>query len=121
MEIQIESAEPHAIRSYTHDSIYVDNHTLTHACIISKTAIQANWPVQNLSTLTIADLEPLIQTAPEIIILGHNATHRPSPQIVTYLSTLKIGFECMSIGAACRTFNILLSEKRIVVLGIVFD
>jgi uncharacterized protein len=27
--------------------------------------------------------------------------------------------ECMSVGAACRTYNVLLSEERSVVAGII--
>ncbi|HVT62706.1 MAG TPA: MTH938/NDUFAF3 family protein [Legionellaceae bacterium] len=119
MEIQLESAEPHAIRSYSSHSIEVNNQTITQSCIVTNTSIQTHWPIQNVEKLTPSDLEPLIQSAPEIIIIGHNTLQRPSPIIASYLSTQNIGFECMSLGAACRTFNILLSEKRAVVLGII--
>ena len=39
--------------------------------------------------------------------------------LIEYLANQRIGIEIMSIGAASRTFNVLLSEQRAVVLGIV--
>ena len=41
-------------------------------------------------------------------------------QCMSLLSQQRIGIECMSIGAACRTYNILLSEHRAVVAGFIF-
>lgn len=121
MEIQLESPEQHAVRSYTEHSITVADETLQHSCIVCKESIHKNWPVQQITALNLEDLEPLMHSTPELIILGHTSTHRPSPAIASYLSTQKIGLECMSIGAACRTFNILLAEKRAVVLGIILE
>ena len=40
--------------------------------------------------------------------------------VMHYLSKQRIGIECMSIGAASRTFNVLLGEGRRVVAGIIF-
>ena len=36
------------------------------------------------------------------------------------LDDMSLGIECLSIGAACRTFNVLLSELRKVAIGIIF-
>ncbi|MCR9192099.1 MAG: MTH938/NDUFAF3 family protein [Gammaproteobacteria bacterium] len=121
MEIQLESPEQHAIRSYNDTSITVAGETLSHSCIVCEQGIQKDWPIQTLATLSIKDLEPLVRHAPKIILLGHNSKQQPNPEVISTLSTQRIGLECMSIGAACRTFNVLLGEKRAVVLGLILS
>ncbi|HAU0934786.1 TPA: hypothetical protein JBH70_12550, partial [Legionella pneumophila] len=55
------------------------------------------------------------------IIIGHLQTGKTLPvTLISQLSQKRIGIECMSIGAACRTYNVLLSEHRAVVAGFIF-
>lgn len=119
MEIQLESQEPHTIQSYSHNSISVFGKTYQQSIIASKQALYLPWPVQDIASLTMADLDPLLQYQPEIIIIGHSSNQRPSLSITSQLSSQRIGLESMTIGAACRTFNVLLSEQRAVVLGVI--
>lgn len=63
-----------------------------------------------------------MQVKPEIIIIGHeNPGKFPPMEFMSHLSQLQIGMECMSIGAACRTYNVLLSENRAVVAGFIMS
>ena len=119
MEIQLESAEPHTIQSYSDQSILVADSTLYHSCIISRESIQTAWPIQSIEELTVDHLAALLQDKPDVIILGHTGKPTLLRHIASELSKQKIGIECMPIGAACRTFNVLLSEHRAVVLGII--
>ena len=121
MEIQLESAEPHTIRTYSDHSIVVGQTTLDQSCIISQRSIQTAWQIQHIDELNADHLAALLQDAPDVIIIGHEDTPRTLPVIASELSRKKIGIECMSIGAACRTFNVLLGEQRAVVLGIIFS
>lgn len=120
MEIQLESAEPHTIRSYSDHSIWVDQTLIETSCIISPHQIQSSWPIHCLDDLGPEHLPALLQDQPDVIIIGHNGHPKIIPVIASILSQQKIGIECMSIGAACRTFNVLLSEHRAVVLGVIF-
>ncbi len=121
MEIQLESTEPHTIRSYTDQSIVVGETSLLESCIISQQAIQTHWPIQRLDDLKQEHLDALLHYRPEVIILGHAGRIRPMPEIASQLSQVRIGLECMAIGSACRTFNVLLSEQRAVVLAIILN
>ena len=79
--------------------------------------------VDSIDKLTPETLKPLISQsiAPEIILIGHNNPSKfPPPTTTDYLSKQRIALESMSIGAACRTYNVLLSEHRNIVLGIIF-
>lgn len=120
MEIQLESAEPHTIRSYSDHSICIAGITLDQSCIISQQHIQTTWPIHHIEELTTALLDALLQDKPDVILIGHAGKPTLLPHIASVLSQQKIGIECMPIGAACRTFNVLLSEHRAVVLGMIF-
>ena len=57
---------------------------------------------------------------PEIIILGTGSTQVfPPPQVTGVLRQSGVGVEIMANDAACRTFNVLLSEDRRVVLALI--
>lgn len=120
MQINQEQKEPHAIQSYSDEGIQVKNHLYNNSLIISREQIITNWPIQTIKDLCEKKLQPLLDLKPEVIIIGFSDTCPPPPiEIYQTLSPLQIGLECMSIGAACRTFNILLSEYRAVVAGFI--
>lgn len=121
MHIQLEAHDNNSIRSYTNAEITVNNQVYKQSVIIGKNEIIADWPIHSVSELTLYNLESLLQLDPEIILIGHQESgiYVPMP-IKEYLSQRRIGIECMSLGAACRTFNVLLSEHRKVVVAIIF-
>ena len=121
MQINLESPDQHTIQSYGDSQIMVNNTLYSDSLIISRQAIISPWSIHAVQALTEADLQPMIELQPEVIIIGQNQTGAQVPMmLVQYLSKQRIGIECMSVGAACRTFNVLLGEHRAVVLGMVF-
>ena len=120
MDIQLQSSVPHAIQSYDNQSITVNDVLYESSTIISTDLINNKWPVHSVTEINDDNLSYLLTSKPEIIIIGHSQSNLYlPPAIIRLLSKQRIGIECMSIGAACRTFNVLLSEQRAVVLGIV--
>ena len=78
--------------------------------------------MKTIKELNEKSLEPLLTLEPVIIIIGHQQPGIYVPMsVMQYLSKQRIGIECMSIGAACRTFNVLLNEQRNVVIGVIFN
>ncbi len=120
MEIQLAAHETHSIHAYSEHSIIVHGQTYSQSLRINRQHIHFPWNVTTLNTLTPADLDVLLSEGPDIILIGHTTLQHAPVAIINALSQQRIGFECMSIGAACRTFNILLGEKRKVSLGIIF-
>ncbi|MGL4767002.1 MAG: Mth938-like domain-containing protein [Formosimonas sp.] len=50
---------------------------------------------------------------PEVVLIGTGAQQKfISPAILAPLHNARIGVECMTSGAAARTFNVLMSEGR---------
>ncbi len=121
MHIQQEGLDSHTIRSYSESSITVGDNQYEQSIILNHTSIICPWAIHALQDLNDVTIEPFLSLEPEIIIIGHQSLHTlPPPTIMQYLSKKRIGIECMSIGAACRTFNVLLSELRKVAIGIIF-
>lgn len=73
------------------------------------------WDVARVEEVTLESLSPVLfqGEAVELLLLGTGkATARPSPALKQALRERGITLEAMDTGAACRTFNILLSEER---------
>ena len=120
MHISLENPEQHAVQAYSDNEIKINSIIYTQSLIVSKQEIINEVETRSIQTLDETYLDLLLKYKPEVIIIGHQeAGTLPSIDVLTRLSQLGIGMECMSIGAACRTYNVLLSEERSVVAGII--
>ncbi|MBU3735478.1 MAG: hypothetical protein FGM62_00730, partial [Methylobacterium sp.] len=64
--------------------------------------------------------EYLAGLAPELVLLGTGLRHCfAHPRLSRALSEAGIGLECMDTAAACRTYNILMSEGRHVAAALI--
>lgn len=73
------------------------------------------WTPPPLAELDLAALEPLLQPAPEFIILGTGATlARPPRALVAALEAAGVGIEPMDSRAAARAWGVLRSEGRVI-------
>ena len=116
MKLHTDSQMAHAIHSWEPGRLCIgeqDHHT---HLIVSPTEIVTSWSPVNPRALTLNDLETALSFAPEILILGTGVRQRfPSQGVIYDILQKGVGFEVMNTGAACRTFNVLLSEYRHVV------
>ena len=121
MFVNLEHNEKHSIESYTDQSICIHGQSYQDSCIISHDTIKTHWPIHSIKELNDTLLAAVLTFKPKIILIGHEEMNMFAPRIVTEaLIKQNIALEVMPIGSACRTFNILLSEKRPAVLGIIF-
>jgi NADH dehydrogenase [ubiquinone] 1 alpha subcomplex assembly factor 3 len=75
--------------------------------------VTAPWGPDRLSELTMAQLQPIFDTPPEVLIIGTGRLTRfPDGAILDALADAHIGYECMDSRSAARTFNILVTEGR---------
>lgn len=120
MQIQLEARETHTIQAYSDTEIKVNNISYHQSLIVSHDTIMSPWEVLHPSEVTEDLLQPILQLNPEIIILGtHMPEHLRSLSCLKKLCEQHIGIECMTLDAACRTFNVLLGEHRRVVVGFI--
>lgn len=108
------------IRSFDRDSITVTDRVYENSLVVSGEELVVDWPVQSAEELAEVHLEPIFAMKPEIVILGTGAEHVfPDPRLLMQFYQRGIGLEAMTTPAACRTFNVLLSENRNVVAALI--
>jgi len=109
------------ITGYETDSVEINAITFTHSLIVLPEVAPIIWPVTDFDMLTEADFHGIAQSAPDVVILGTGKRQRfIHPKLITSLISQRIGVECMDNQAACRTYNILMSEGRKVALALIF-
>jgi uncharacterized protein len=107
------------IRRYAADSITIGEETLRTSCIVGATTLIRDWPPRDVESLTTAHLETIWELKPELVVLATGARQQfPRAAMRAEFATRKIGIEVMEIGAACRTYNVLLSEERRVLAAV---
>jgi uncharacterized protein len=107
------------IRRYGADFVAVGDEEIRSSCIIGATTLIRDWPPHDVASLSEAHLSPLFELAPEVVVLSSGARQQfPSAALRARFAERKIGFEVMEIGAACRTYNVLVSEERKVLAAI---
>ena len=101
------------VRSYAPGEVRIGDKVLQRSCLISAERLIEDWRPQTLEELTEADLEPVFALQPEIVVLGSGARqHFPDTRLIAAILARGIGCEVMDTGAACRTYNVLVSEAR---------
>ena len=77
------------------------------------------WAPASFDALAAADFESLLEQRPELVVLGTGDRQRfPHPRLTAALTAVRIGVEAMDTRAACRRYNILMSEGRKVVAAL---
>jgi len=107
------TASAFLVRSYAPGEVRVGDAVLHRSCLISAQRVVDDWRPQTLEELNEADLEAVFALQPEIVVLGSGTRQRfPAPRLLAAILARGIGCEVMDTGAACRTYNVLVSESR---------
>jgi len=107
------------VRSFVPGELRVGDEVIHSSCLLTAESMDADWPPQTLGELTLAHLEQVVARQPEIVLIGSGTKQRfPERALMTALLSKRIGVEVMDTAAACRTFNILVSEDRRVVAAL---
>lgn len=105
------------ISAYSDGQVKIHGVLYSGSLLILPTEIVTDWPVSDIASLDSKALRRIVQYQPEIVVLGTGAQqHFPDPRVFIPLMDANIGYEVMDNAAACRTFNILLSEGRNIAL-----
>jgi uncharacterized protein len=122
MKLELETVTgAYQIQRYDTDSITINDQVCTSSLILMPQHLSA-WAVKDFASLTEAHFAALIPLKPEVVLLGTGTKIRfPAPELLVPLINQGIGVEVMNTPAACRTYNVLMSEERAVVAALLFD
>lgn len=98
--------------NYGEGFLSVNEETLNSSIVIFPNHLEP-WGVSSLSTLSETDFGVFINRKPDIVLLGTGARQQfPSVDLRRALAHHRIQLDVMDTPAACRTYNLLVSEDR---------
>ena len=107
------NAPPNLIRGYSAGEILIGSQHVTRSCIVTAQRLVTEWAPANFSELSVGHLEAIFALEPDVVLLGTGPTQRfPAAPLRAAFAARRIGLEAMALGAACRTFNVLVQEER---------
>ncbi|NPA72547.1 MAG: hypothetical protein GXO35_06930 [Gammaproteobacteria bacterium] len=111
-----------AVQHYQPGQVKVNGLEFTQSCFITQFTTENNWPCHAITQLTTELLDTLLETKSEVIILGTGDKQVfPEPRLFAYCASKGVGLEVMANDAACRTYNVLTTEDREVVLALIIE
>ncbi|MFM8845988.1 MAG: Mth938-like domain-containing protein [Gammaproteobacteria bacterium] len=104
------------IRGYAAGKLRIGDREITSSVVLSATQLHTDLVPQQPAELAEADLVPVFADQPEVVVIGWagGQTFLPAAQRRWFLER-GIGIEVMELGAACRTYNVLVGDGRRVV------
>ena len=100
--------------------IEINKQRYTQNLIVMPQALMQDWQVTSFDELVNEHFTQIAELKPEVVLLGTGATHLfLHPRHHQLLTENGIALECMTTAAACRTYNILMSEGRAVAAAII--
>jgi uncharacterized protein len=114
MKLHLTMAENnYLITGYGKGYVEVNKLKYTQPIIVMSDNLVLDWQATDFVNLSAVHFAQLITLKPEVVLLGTGETHQfLHPTIMQNLTANHIPLECMTTAAACRTYNILMSEGR---------
>ncbi|HTX24983.1 MAG TPA: MTH938/NDUFAF3 family protein [Steroidobacteraceae bacterium] len=109
-------ADVNLIRGYAPGAVRVGERLVSAHCIVAADALITDWDAPSAASLAAPHLERIFALNPEVVLLGTGPKQTfPSAEVRAAFAARGIALETMDLGAACRTYNILVQEERRVV------
>ncbi len=106
-------ARANLIRGYSDAEVRIGEQRVHHTCLVTADRLITDWGPASFDELAPAHLEAIFALDPELVLLGTGPTQRFASAVVrAEFARRRVGLEVMQLGAACRTFNVLVQEER---------
>ena len=106
------------IKSFTGKSFIIAEDEYHTNIIIDNKVKQ--WNIEKSQLFNFKYYDEMILSKPDIVIVGCGDIQiLPTPEFINYFTSQDISIEIMTTESACKTFNVLISEHRKVVTGLI--
>jgi uncharacterized protein len=114
MKLHLTQAEDNnLITGYGVGFVEINKQRFDQHLIVMPDQLILNWSAKDFIGLSEKDFLQLVDLKPEVVLFGTGDMHRfLHSKLTAALTENGIAVECMTTHAACRTFNILVSEGR---------
>lgn len=121
MDLTLQKPGDHLyIRAVSAQGIRIGDHWYAASLILSADHLIPNWALDRVENCDASLLQPIFGLQPDVVLLGTGTRQHFLPtELMMEFYQRRIGVEAMATDAACRTFNVLVSEGRRVVAALV--
>ena len=114
-------AGTHVITRHDSDALWVGKQKYSHSLLVPWQGEVRHWAPDRPEALQATHFEMILAMQPELVIFGSGPRLKfVSPALMQALIERRIGVETMDTAAACRTYNVLVSEGRSAVAALLF-
>ncbi len=114
--MKLHADSPSAMNTFTAYGtgfVEINGERHTESLLVLPEGAVVAWDAPDFDTLGADHFERLLALQPEVVLLGTGERQRfPHPRLTAALARAGVGLEVMDTRAACRTYNILVSEGR---------
>jgi uncharacterized protein len=101
------------IRGYAPGEVRIGEQVARAPCIVTASRLVLDWQARDVASLSATELAPIFALQPDVVLLGTGAKQTfPAGTVRQAFAARNVGLEVMDLGAACRTYNILVQEER---------
>lgn len=112
----------HTVTAYGDDHVAVDGRIHTRSLLLLPDRIDASWGPEDFAGLAATHIAVLAALGCDVLLLGTGRRQRfPAPALLRPLHEAGRGIEVMDTPAACRTYNVLRAEGRIVAAALIVE
>jgi len=102
--------------------VWVGQQSFTESLLVPWIGELQPWQAESFAALTPEHFQRILAMAPEVVIFGSGHRIRfPAPALLRALIDRRIGVETMDTPAACRTYNVLVAERRSVLAALLIE
>ena len=113
---QDQASNVNIVRGYASGELRINDSVFRTSMLLAADALQAEAGLTNVGGLDDGQAARVMALKPEVVLVGTGPRQEfPAPSFSRQFLLAGIGVEVMSTGAACRTFNVLVGERRRVV------
>jgi len=99
--------------------VIVNGQRYEQTVVVTPQQVFTDWPPQDFAALDEAHFAWFLAFEPEVVLIGTGERQQfAHPRLYRQLVEANIGVEFMDTAAACRTYDILVSEDRKVIAAI---
>lgn len=112
----------YVINAHAPGQVTINHSIYTSSLVVSPERLVPEWRPRSIDELASGDIDVILDEAPEIVLLGTGSMQRfPTSDILMRFGEAGVGCEVMDNAAACRTYTVLMAERRRVIAALLLD
>lgn len=122
MKLHTDPRTGNTVTAHGEGYVAINGERYATSLIVQPEAIDTKWQAIDVTSLAAEHIERLLATGADILILGTGKRqHFPPLALLKPIMAAGRTLDVMDTSAACRTYNILMSEGRAVAAALIIE